>query len=86
MTNLIEDVGFNKPTWNKAEGDPPKSYYGQQDPNAMDNLKDVLDDQDDELRSLEKDNLMKSLPKEVLVLGGGALIILVVIIIMKYKK
>lgn len=90
QVNSIDNIGFSNPNsnpnWNKADGDEYQPYFGQLDPYWRQNAQKIIDEQREEMISIEDAQRTESLPKEIAIFGGGALILLVGLIIYKYKK
>jgi len=61
-------------------------YSGQLNPFWRSDLKDILDEQEDELIRLEEGYNKDSTPKEYLILGGGILVLVIGLLIYKNRK
>lgn len=90
QVNSIDNIGFSNPNtnpnWNQADGDKEGIYFGQLDPNWRGNAQKIIDEQREEMESLEDAQRQKSLPTEILIFGGGALVLLTALVIYKYVK
>jgi hypothetical protein len=61
-------------------------YSGQLNPNWRNDLKSILNEQQDEIIGLEKGYSKDSLPKEYLILMGGVVVMVIGILIYKNRK
>ena len=58
-------------------------YAGQYNPNSLNDLQKLLDDQNAIMVAQEREIEQKTLPKRLLILGGGILVIIATLIIIK---